>query len=118
MNRRAAKRQGRGKTGILERGGKIRTTFGAVAHSNDTALLNTGYCGGYIDGVTDVEAMWKAVDKKAGINAHDHYCMPEEVTNGQVLKILKKWLDNNPEKLHWRADSIIHAALLEAFPCK
>ena len=25
---------------------------------------------------------------------------------GQVLRILKKWLNDNPDKLHWHADSI------------
>jgi hypothetical protein len=97
---------------------KCHPFFSHVAHPDDTTLLNEGYCAGYVMGVTDVEAMWKAIDTKAGTKAYEHYCMPEEVNNGQILKILKKWLDNNPEKLHWRADTILHVALLEAFPCK
>jgi hypothetical protein len=101
--------------GLLD---KYRQFFSPVAHPDDTMLLNEGYCAGYLSGVTDVEAMWKAIDKKAGARAYEHYCMPEEVNNGQMLKVLKKWLDNNPEKLHWRADTIIQSALMEAFPCK
>ena len=78
--------------------------------------LDAAYCMGYVVGVTDVEAMWKAVEGKTAKGTH--YCMPEEVNNGQILRILKKWLDDNPDKLHWRADLIIHRALLDAFPCK
>jgi hypothetical protein len=81
-----------------------------------TEALNTGFCAGYVAGVTDVEAVWSGVEK--GTSKATHYCMPKEATNKQVLRILKKWLDNNPDKLHLRADTIIHMALLAAFPCK
>jgi len=75
-----------------------------------------GYCAGYVSGVMDVEAVWNATEK--GVSKATHYCIPKEANNGQVLRILKKWLDDNPAKLHWRADTIIHHALVEAFPCK
>jgi len=101
--------------GLLD---KCRLLFSDAAHPSDTTLLNGGYCAGYVAGVTDVETMWEATDKQTKAHTSEHYCMPEEVNNGQMLKILKKWLDNNPDKLHWRADTIIHVALMEAFPCK
>jgi hypothetical protein len=44
-------------------------------------------------------------------------CRQRRTRRGQVMRIIKKWLDANPDKLHWRADTIIHRALLEAFPC-
>lgn len=67
-------------------------------------LLDMGYCAGYFEGVLDSYAMQFAVDKKEHIQGRRQYCRPEEVTNGQVMKVVKKWLDNNPEKviLPWR----------------
>lgn len=79
--------------------------------------FDSGYCVGYVAGVLDLEATWDSVEEKS--SKIRHFCVPGDgIPGGQVLRILKKWLDKNPEKLHWRADSIIHAALLEAFPCK
>ncbi len=83
---------------------------------NSTERLDAGFCAGYVAGVTDAEAMWKAVEGKT--SKATHYCVPEGATTAQGLRIVKKWLNDNPDKLHWRADFIIHQALLEAFPCK
>jgi hypothetical protein len=81
-------------------------------------MLDSAYCGGYIAGVIDSQTMQFAMDGMDHVKGRNRYCRPEEVTNGQVLKVLKKWLDNNPEKLHLRADTIILTAMLEAFPCR
>ena len=100
---------------------KCKPFFNDISGTPNTTMTNTerinmGYCAGYLSGVTDVEAMWRVVE--GATSRSTHYCMHEDVTNEQVLRILKKWLDKNPDKLHWRADDIIHAALLDAFPCK
>jgi hypothetical protein len=64
--------------------------------------------------VLDVEAMWKAVEGTSSKGTHS--CLPSDgIENGQVLRILKKWLDQTPEN---RADSFLHNALGQAFPCK
>jgi hypothetical protein len=82
----------------------------------DMERIDTGYCAGYVDGVISMEVMWKGVEGKT---SHvSHYCLPEEVPHGQIFKIIKKWLDSNPDKLHWRAGTIIHSALLQAFSCR
>lgn len=82
----------------------------------DMDRIDTGYCAGYVDGVTSMEGMWKSVEGKT--SHASHYCLPEEVPHGQVFKIIKRWLDINPDKLHWGAGTIIHSALLQAFPCR
>ncbi|HKV79546.1 MAG TPA: Rap1a/Tai family immunity protein [Candidatus Sulfotelmatobacter sp.] len=84
--------------------------------TSEAEKLDAGYCAGYFDGVLDSEAMWKGVEGNSSKSSH--YCKPKEATKGQVLKIVKKWLDDNPDKLHLRADLIIHRALTEVFPCK
>lgn len=77
--------------------------------------IDMGFCAGYLSGVTDRERMWQGVEGRSSKGSH--YCMPDEVNNGQVLRILKKWLDDHPNRLHERADLIIHIALRDAFPC-
>jgi hypothetical protein len=82
----------------------------------NTEQLNAGYCAGYVAGVLDVEAAWAKTEGNS--SRASRYCLPADgIPNGQVLRILEKWLNKNPEKLHWRADGIIHNALIEAFPC-
>ena len=95
---------------------KCASWWGVKKDVEKVDYLDTGFCAGYLAGVMDVEAMWKGVEDKESKSSH--YCKPEEVTNGQVLQIIKKWLNDSPDKLHWRADTIIHQALLAAFPCK
>jgi hypothetical protein len=78
--------------------------------------LDMGYCAGYLDGTTDVEQAWQWVEGKTSRAAH--YCLPNESTKGQMLLIIKKWMDEHPEELHEQASFIIHEAFLKAFPCK
>jgi hypothetical protein len=74
-------------------------------NNNLLGAFLAGQYGGYIDGVTD---------SSAGII----WCNPGNVTNGQTYKIVSKYLHNNPEKLHLRAESLVNNALKEALPCE
>lgn len=80
-------------------------------------MLESTFCAGYVSGVLDARAMQFAMDKADHVQGRRQYCRPAEVSNSQVFRILKKWLENNPDKLHQRADTIIFVAMLEAFPC-
>ena len=80
-----------------------------------TESMNAGYCIGYFAGVTETETFWSEVEPAGKIK---HYCFPEGVTQGEVYRIVKKWLDSNPDKLHFAAETIIHNALVSSFPCK
>ena len=44
--------------------------------------------------------------------------MPNEVTKGQMLLVIKKYFEDHPAELHKQADLLIHNAFLKAFPCK
>jgi hypothetical protein len=81
-------------------------------------VMDSTFCAGYVSGVLDAREMQFAMDRSDHIKGRNQYCRPTEVTNGQVFRVLKKWLENNPDKLHQRADSIIFVAMLEAFPCR
>ena len=46
------------------------------------------------------------------------YCMPENATATQAVKIVLKFLEENPEHLNSPAQSLVYVALYIAFPCE
>jgi hypothetical protein len=65
--------------------------------------IQWGQCWGYILGVADL------ADGKA-------FCLPDAVTAGQLIDIVKIWLRDNPHKRHYSADSLVAFALKEKVP--
>jgi hypothetical protein len=61
------------------------------------------FCVGYVTGIADAHAM--------------SICTPKEVTQGQNMNIVKKYLNDNPAQLHRDADVLVLTALQQAFPC-
>ena len=45
------------------------------------------------------------------------FCMPSEATTGQLGRVFKQFLLDNPEKLHFTAASLAVTAFSEEFPC-
>lgn len=79
--------------------------------SNENGALNS--CYGYIAGANDYQqAMvgWGYIDKPP-------YCLSESVTTDQLVKVVTKYLNERPEKLHLDAGSLVANALNNAFPC-
>jgi hypothetical protein len=75
--------------------------------------FDSGRCHGYISGVVEWQLIIAAAQRMAPIK----YCLPEGVTYGQIVDIVKKFMADNPDKTHWEASVIIHNAVLNAFPC-
>jgi Rap1a immunity proteins len=46
-----------------------------------------------------------------------YLCPAKEVTKGQELRVVVKYLGDHPEKLHLSGLQLIHDALQQAFPC-
>jgi hypothetical protein len=48
------------------------------------------------------------------------FCIPDTgaVTKGQIVDIVKNWLNNNPQDRHYAAVSSVSEALSKAFPCR
>lgn len=78
--------------------------------------IDLGYCAGYLDGVTDVEQAWSWVEGAS--SKATHFCLPSEATKGQMLMVIRKWMEDHPAELHESASLLIHEAFLKAFPCK
>jgi hypothetical protein len=45
------------------------------------------------------------------------WCYPNKSTYAQDMLILKKYLDNHPQDLHYEIESLLFNALTEGFPC-
>lgn len=44
-------------------------------------------------------------------------CIPGKVTNGQLEKVMRKWLYENPSQRHMSMKVLIFKALREVYPC-
>ena len=68
----------------------------------------TGYLGGFNDAAVLIDT---AV-------SHGIYCVPSQgIENDQLVRVVKKYLDEHPEDLHLTARILVLLALREAFPC-
>jgi hypothetical protein len=81
--------------------------FGVEVTSED--WQQNAYCMGYIVGV--IHGM-EYLDFKKQI------CIPtKNVKQGQIIKVVIKYLNDNPQRLHEQYTHIIYLAITEAFPC-
>jgi hypothetical protein len=46
------------------------------------------------------------------------FCIPQEVTNGQAVRVVVAYIDKHPEHLHESFNLLAILALGEAWPCK
>jgi Rap1a immunity proteins len=77
-----------------------------------------GLCFGIIEGVIESQLMWQASDKLDKRNHFMSFCIPERVSNDQILRVLVKHLEDHPELLHEGASYLILESLNKAFPCR
>lgn len=64
---------------------------------------------GYVIGVADTLQMDQTPGK--------HICVSTEATEGQMQKVVMKYLDARPERLDQPAAVLVASALVEAFHC-
>ena len=76
------------------------------------SAVRYGACLGYIMAVVDVREnlAWLEVFPKT-------ICAPESASSGQLVKVVTKYLNENPEQLHNSAGGSVQNALFSAFPC-
>jgi hypothetical protein len=70
-------------------------------------------CTGYVAGTRGAIDTWKIWE-----NIDSGICVPNEVTLGQSIKVVVKYLETNPDKLHLSASSNVLNAFADAFPCE
>ena len=83
--------------------------------------MPTGACLGYVQGFVDTNSVWFKMYPSVKL-----YCLPETADTSeawtktyiQMVKVVNKWLEDNPASLHYNATSSMIFALKQAFPCE
>ena len=73
------------------------------------------YVVGLIDGVSKETEFVLAVSNK---QPPMPFCLPDDVENGQIIRITLKYIRNHPEEAHLSTAFLVVQALREAFPCQ
>lgn len=83
---------------------------------------------GYLQGFIQAQKEWLIVDiaylmleaksNPKALFRTKHYCVPQNVSTGQIVEIAKKYMHNHPERLHEEAGYVMFSALLEVWPCE
>lgn len=84
--------------------------------SSDVQKIESGYCLGWIAGLTDGIHVAEAVHRV--VKPNTIFCPPVGNTYGQMIHIVKKFIADHPEKEHLPTDVVASAALADAFPCE
>lgn len=74
--------------------------------------IGAGTCFGLIEGTVATVLMVDTQNK-----AKPRFCLPENVNTFQMMKVVVKYLDNNPALLHLNEPSLIIRAVTDAWPC-
>jgi Rap1a immunity proteins len=99
------------------------TDFMAVCSSIDSEqkedpvrVRNNSICLGWVEGFADGFIVH---DELLGVPEKDRMvCMPRGVAAIQIVRAIKKYIADNPDKAHRATRYIASVALARAFPCK
>jgi hypothetical protein len=74
---------------------------------------HVGMCSGYIAGVNDA-----AIGYGSQMNSMKRlYCIPPKAGLDQLIRVVRKSLEDNPSQLHLPSSVLVIRALKNAFPC-
>jgi hypothetical protein len=75
------------------------------------------YCFGYLGGLID---MYSSIREDLLYFEKIPYliCLPPNMTLDQMVKIMRKYLNDNPEQLHINMTTLYQRKMFKTFPCK
>jgi len=83
--------------------------------SSGTQSAQASWCTGYVTGVMQALDLARSL---SDTQDQKNYPSLAGIASGQAIRVIVKYLRENPEKLHERAGTLSLAALQRAFPCK
>jgi hypothetical protein len=87
-----------------------------IADGDTANDIGGSYCLGFVSGIMIMASDWQASEKTTKVSFLP--CLPSEgMTSGQAVRVVTKYLDSHPERLHRDAHILVIEALKEAFPC-
>jgi hypothetical protein len=86
-------------------------------HKGDPVPIHDGAtCLGWVEGFRDG---FTVHDELLGVPEKDRMiCLPRAVTTVQMVRVIKKYVADNPDKAHRATRYVASLALARAFPCK
>jgi hypothetical protein len=75
-----------------------------LSKMNDSDVIPRAVSLGYVQGVIDVFVRTQV-------------CPPQNITAGQAQDVVKRYLEMNPAKRHFSADSLVVNAIARVWPC-
>ncbi|MBA7495971.1 hypothetical protein ES702_06567 [subsurface metagenome] len=86
---------------------------------NFTQSLNAGVCLGKLEGMRTMNMLYRTTFLE-GSDQTRFWCLPGNISisNSQAARIVVKYLNDHPEKLHDEGWELAVIAFNEAFPCK
>lgn len=77
------------------------------------ALFDGGTCGGFVQGVSNATSLYSDA-----LSKEDKFCVDDGVTYAQLVRVVVKFLKDNPKQLNKDRTVLVWLALKDAFPCK
>jgi Rap1a immunity proteins len=81
----------------------------------DTHALFDGECLGFVSGL--IEGVWVTESYHHVPQNQPMFCMPDGVTSAQLIRIVKKYIEDTPQMAHVETRYLASNALRRAFPC-
>ena len=81
-------------------------------------MINWSTCRAFVAGVIGGSAMARTSHDLKTHPGEVITCLPDRVQIGQLLRVVKKFLQDNPNTLHFSASSLVKRAVADVFPCR
>jgi len=95
---------------------EVCSSIDSEGNRDPARIYRDATCLGWVEGFADG---FLVHDELLGVPRRDRMaCVPHEVTTIQIVRVIKKYLADNPEKAHRPTRYIASLALAGAFPCK
>jgi hypothetical protein len=109
----ASRAQGPPGSELLQACGAAEKQSDGIKISDEEAIGSI-YCIGYISGFLDSLAL-----SSAASDGGQKICLPQRgITNDQAVRVLVKFLRENPQTLHESGRMSLYIALARTFPCR
>jgi len=80
---------------------------------NKTSVATGNDCNGYLTGISDLHETLVGWGEVKPV-----WCMPKSADSDQLIRVVTKSLQENPEDLHLAAGSLVANAFSRSFPCE